>query len=283
MRGAASLGYLLARASDTLADSAAVEAEARLGFLESFRAAVAGAGDMPRWPVVLLNSVPDTRERHLLEISRDLVGLLEKLPLEEARLVRRVLETIVSGQALDLERFDGATREHPAALADDAALDDYAWRVAGCVGEFWTELGFLTLGERFSVSTLTDLRERGIAYGKGLQLVNILRDVGEDLANGRCYLPVADPHDLDEVLACHARWRERAVGWIREGERYAATLRSRRLRAATVLPAWIAGKTLERLDGATAEDLQRRVKVSRSFVYRSMVRAFLCDPGRLCR
>ncbi len=283
MRGAASLGYLLARASDTLADSAAVATEARLGFLENFRAAVAGAADMPRWPISLVNSVPDTRERHLLEISRDLVGLLEKLPPEEARLVRKVVETIVSGQALDLERFDGATREHPVALVDDAALDDYAWRVAGCVGEFWTELGFLTMGRKFSVSTLADLRERGIAYGKGLQLVNILRDVGEDLTNGRCYLPVADPHDLDEVLACHARWRRQAVGWIREGERYAATLRSRRLRAATVLPAWIAGKTLERLEGATAEDLQKRVKVSRSFVYGSMIRAFWCDPGRLCR
>ncbi len=282
MRGSASLGYMLARASDTLADSAAIATDARLGFLESFADAVAGEGNMPRWSVALLNSVPEARERHLLEIVRDLVGLLEKLPPEEALLVRKVVAVIISGQVLDLERFEGATREHPVALADDAALDDYAWRVAGCVGEFWTELGFLTLGRRFSVSTLADLRDRGIAYGKGLQLVNILRDVGEDLAHGRCYLPVADPHDLDEVLACHARWRTQAVAWIREGERYAATLRSRRLRAATVLPAWIAGKTLEQLRGINAEDLPRRLKVSRSFVYRSMLRAFLCDPGRLC-
>ena len=282
MRGAASLGYLLARASDTLADSAAVPADVRLGFLEGFRAAVAGTRELQRWPHSLLNSVPDARERHLLEMARDLVGMLEKLPAAEALLVRKVVETIIGGQALDLERFVGATPGHPVSLADDAALDDYSWRVAGCVGEFWTELGFLTLGGRFSVSTLADLRERGIAYGKGLQLVNILRDVGEDLAHGRCYLPVADPLNLGELLACHARWQERAVGWIREGERYAATLRSRRLRAATVLPAWIAGKTLANLEGMTAEGLRRRVKVSRGFVYRSMIRAFLGDPGRMC-
>lgn len=283
MRGAASLGYLLARASDTLADSATVTADMRLEYLENFRRAVTGVGELPRWPIALLNSICDTRERHLLEISRDLVGLLEKLPAEEARLVRTVVETIISGQVLDLVRFDGATREHPVALADDVALDEYTWRVAGCVGEFWTELGFLTMGARFSVSTLTDLRERGIAYGKGLQLVNILRDVGEDLANGRCYLPVGNPHDMDELLACHGRWLERAVGWTREGERYAATLRSRRLRAATVLPAWIAAKTLEALTAATAENLQQRVKVPRSFVYRSMIRAFLCEPESMSR
>jgi farnesyl-diphosphate farnesyltransferase len=283
MRGAASLGYLLARASDTLADSAALTAEARLGFLENLREAVAGAGVLPRWPIALLNSVPDARERNLLEVSRDLVGLLDQLPAPEALLVRTVVATIISGQKLDLERFDGATQEHPVTLPDDAALDDYAWRVAGCVGEFWTELGFLTMGGRFSVSTLTDLRERGIAYGKGLQLVNILRDVGEDLANGRCYLPVDHPHDRDEVLACHGRWLERAVGWLREGERYAATLQSRRLRVATVMPAWIAAKTLELLAGAKAEGLQRRVKVPRSFVYRSMVRAFLSQPESMSR
>lgn len=283
MRGAASLGYLLARASDTLADSSALAIDARLGFLECFRLAVAGEAELPRWPASLMNSVVDARERHLLEIARDLVGLLEKLSAGEAALVRQVVATIISGQVLDLERFAVASAEHPVALADDAALDDYAWRVAGSVGEFWTRLGFLTLGGRFSVSTPRDLSERGIAYGKGLQLVNILRDVGADLAQGRCYLPVADPHDMKELLACHAVWRARALEWIREGERYAATLKFRRLRAATVLPAWIAGETLERMDGASAELFPRRVKVSRSFVYRSMLRAFLCDPGRLCR
>ncbi|MES2477167.1 MAG: squalene/phytoene synthase family protein [Verrucomicrobiota bacterium] len=283
MRGAASLGYLLARASDTLADSATLPCAARLGFLEDFRKAVAGSGKVPRWPVALLNSVPNARERQLLEMASDLVGLVDRLPAGEAKLVRRVVEIIISGQVLDLERFSGATREHPIALPDDAALDDYAWRVAGCVGEFWTELGFLTLGKAFAVSTLADLRERGIAYGKGLQLVNILRDVGEDLAAGRCYLPVGQPFAMTELLDCHARWLERATVWVREGERYAATLRSRRLRAATVLPAWIAQKTLEPLAGMTAERLRQRVKVPRSFVYRAMARAIWCNPNDLCR
>ena len=30
----------------------------------------------------------------------------------------------------------------------------------------------------------------GIRFGKGLQLVNILRDLPADLKNGRCYLPL---------------------------------------------------------------------------------------------
>ena len=33
------------------------------------------------------------------------------------------------------------------------------------------------------------LLANGVRFGKGLQLVNILRDVAADLRNGRCYLP----------------------------------------------------------------------------------------------
>ncbi len=275
MRGAASLGYLLARTSDTLADTTAAPPDARLHCLDQFRLAVAGKSSAPRWPVSILNVIPDPRERHLLECSGEIFTMLNRLPQGEADLVREVLKVIVSGQTLDLERFADASREHPVALQDDAVLEDYAWRVAGCVGAFWTKLGFLTLGERFSRSPEPELVERGIAYGKGLQLVNILRDLAADLASGRCYLPVADPRDPQQLHDCHAKWLMRAEGWVAEGVGYAKSLRSRRLRAATVLPALIAGKTLEPLRGATWENLQTRIKVPRKVVYQCLLRAFL--------
>ena len=39
--------------------------------------------------------------------------------------------------------------------------------------------------------------EKGIRFGKALQMTNILRDCGKDLRIGRCYLP-------DDVLGAHA-------------------------------------------------------------------------------
>jgi farnesyl-diphosphate farnesyltransferase len=280
MRSAASLGYLLARTSDTLADSVAAPVAARLQCLDQFSRAVAAKSEAPRWPVSILNATADSKERHLLECSGEIFTWLRSLPTAEADLVREVLATIISGQMLDLERFAEATGENPVVLADDAALEDYAWRVAGCVGAFWTKLGFLTLGDRFSRAPEPDLLARGIAYGKGLQLVNILRDLAADLATGRCYLPVASPHDPAALLACHARWLVRAEAWIGEGEDYAKSLRSRRLRAATALPALIARKTLKPLRYASWEELQHRIKVPRSAVYRAVIRAFFqAHPG----
>lgn len=274
MREAASLGYLLARTSDTLADSVAVPFEVRLMSLEEFAAAASDDGETPRWPAAIIDATPDPRERHLLQCSGEILGWLRRLPTAEAILVREVLSVIISGQILDLQRFRDASETRPVVLPDDAALEDYAWRVAGCVGAFWTKLGFLTLGAGFSSASESELLDRGIAYGKGLQLVNILRDLPADLATGRCYLPVADPHDLATLLECHARWSHRAGQWVAEGEIYAKALHTRRLRGATALPALIARKTLESLDGVTWEVLQKRIKIPRSEVYRSLIQAY---------
>ena len=279
MRGAASLGYLLARTSDTLADTTTVPATARLQCLDQFRLAVVGRLSALRWPVSFLNAIPDARERHLLECSGEILTSLSRLPAGEAELVREVFQVIVSGQTLDLERFAAASGEHPVALRDDAELEDYTWRVAGCVGAFWTKLGFLTLGGRFSRTSETQLLERGIAYGKGLQLVNILRDLTTDLTAGRCYLPVTNPSDMRQLQECHAKWLKRAEEWTAEGRNYAKSLRSRRLRAATVLPALLARKTLDSLRSASWEALQERIKIPRKVVYQCVVRAFFPAPA----
>ena len=99
-----------------------------------------------------------------------------------------MLLTITSGQELDLTRFGGASVENITILGTDPELDDYTYRVAGCVGEFWTKMCRAHL---FPKARLDDARliTDGIRFGKGLQLVNILRDIPSDLRQGRCYLP----------------------------------------------------------------------------------------------
>jgi phytoene synthase len=64
--------------------------------------------------------------------------------------------------------------------ADLDALRVYTYRAAGVVGRWLTELH----GERDPW-----MLERATALGEAMQLTNILRDVGEDLARGRLYLP----------------------------------------------------------------------------------------------
>lgn len=279
MRAAASVGYLLARTSDTIADSAQAAVELRLAALEEFKSALLGESPAPRWTSALLNGIVDPSERRLMETTADWIAWLNALPAEERRLVREVVEIIIGGQQLDLRRFATADAENPVALADEAELEDYTWRVAGCVGAFWTKLGFLTMGKRFSHEDETRLLELGVRYGKALQLVNILRDLPADLRDGRCYLPVADPRDRALLMEQHRRWTDIAREWIGDGLRYADALCSRRLRSASVLPAMIGRETLARLATVDWQTLEARVKVPRSGIYRALIVSFLKRPS----
>ena len=274
MRAAASLGYLLARASDTIADSAAVSTDLRLGILDRFAAVVAGQAEAPDFSGII-PSLPDPRERVLLGLVDAMLEDLRELPAAEAALVREVVGIIIGGQALDLARFRDGTAASPVALADDSALEDYTWRVAGCVGAFWTKLGLLTLGPGFSDAPADELIGRGVLYGQGLQLVNILRDLPADLAQGRCYLPAGDPADRVALLAAHQRWRSVAIERVTHGHWYGRQLAGARLRVASRLPAILADETLARLRDVSWEQLSARIRVPRSRVYLGIFRALI--------
>jgi len=76
-------------------------------------------------------------------------------------------------------------------LATVRELKDYCYIVAGIVGELLTDL---FLHDCASLqSQRGELERLTRAFGEGLQLVNILKDVGDDAADGRVYLPSAVP------------------------------------------------------------------------------------------
>lgn len=280
MRESAGLAYLLARTSDTLADSSNASARLRTDCLTVFAKAVAHGGVTPTWPVEVLSGTLNPDERHLLERTGALLTWLTQRPEAEAALIREVLAVIVSGQQLDLERFEQSTPERVVSLQSAAELEDYAWRVAGSVGEFWTQLGFLTLGSQFSRASESTLLQHGRRYGIGLQLVNILRDFPEDLKAGRCYLPVSDPQDHEQLLAAHRQWLSRAEEFLESGHAYAALLTPGRLRLASELPVLIADETLERVRVADWEQLAQRVKVPRWRVYALVFQALVGSFSR---
>ena len=176
------------------------------------------------------------------------------------------MNTITTGQIFDLETFPG----NLVALGDDATLDRYTYLVAGCVGEFWTRIcqAHLPGLENLSIAA-------GVRFGKGLQLVNILRDLPRDYAIGRCYLPVQNPHDPAEVGTVYSKWLTVAVEHIDAGWEYTLTIpaNQKRLRLACVWPLWIGLKTIARLRHANPLDPTQRVKVSRQEVYGIMAQS----------
>jgi farnesyl-diphosphate farnesyltransferase len=274
MRHAAGIAYLLARTSDTVADSVVGTAEERIESLLDYLKQVRGEAPRQAFPENMYQGITDKREANLLRSHLEILQALRGLGSEEIKLIDEVLETIIGGQILDIERFGKAGSEL-AALKHPDDLDDYAWRVAGCVGLFWTRLGFLKMGIKFSHHSQAELEQWAVEYGKGLQLVNILRDFQADRGMGRCYLPVANPKDDAACFREFLKWRKVALDKVAYGRAYAGKLCGLRLRLASGLPAAIAEETLKSLDVGNLSALEPRIKISRSRLYSLILREFL--------
>jgi farnesyl-diphosphate farnesyltransferase len=240
------LGYLLARASDSIADTSAAELAYRVEALRQLR----GGEIAPGVVAALAERQSAPAEAELLRRLPGLLNMLERSPARER--IEWVWAHILRGQIFDLERFHaGAEPLSP------EELDEYTFLVAGCVGEFWTRL----CAERlpgFSRRPVEELVRLGIAYGKGLQLVNILRDRRGDAAIGRVYVP-------DERFV---ETKALAASGLDAGLRWVAAVDNRRVRFACLPPARIGIETL-----ACIEQDSGPVKISRRDVRRVLVGA----------
>ena len=286
------LAYLLARTADTIADTELVPLEQRLDALKRLRERIQGASTAPLNFGALAQHQGLPAEKLLLEKTEDSLALFQSLSSADQQLLRAVLNTITGGQELDLRRFAGASAEKIIMLETAAQLDDYTYRVAGCVGEFWTKICRAHLFPKPWIDD-TQLIADGIRFGKGLQLINILRDLPADLKKGRCYLPADKLEQADlrpQIMLSpvnEAKFRplfheylDRAESHLAAGWAYTNALPfgQFRVRLACAWPILIGLKTIERLRAGNVLSLQQGVKISRAEVRGIILRSLLFYP-----
>jgi farnesyl-diphosphate farnesyltransferase len=291
LRGPIALAYLLARTTDTVADTTRIPGAVRLETLKMLADAIQGKASREVVITQVTSFVPsqeNAAERTLLDSLPDCLDWLEQTERADRDDIRAVLEKITQGQMLDLHRFDPPTdgfavANTPAqvrALRTAGDLDEYTYLVAGCVGEFWTRLCFRHL-RGFASLTQDEMLALGRRYGMGLQLINVLRDAGNDLRAGRCYFPEeelgAEGLKASQILSeskrfqpIYQRWMETAQEGLTCGMQYSRVIRNRRVRAATALPALIGARTLTFLRRAGPSALHQTIKVPRREV-RAMI------------
>ncbi|MGB1365902.1 MAG: phytoene/squalene synthase family protein [Candidatus Poseidoniaceae archaeon] len=297
IRGQIGLLYLLARVADTIADSKVGETEVLIDTLNDYNDVAQGRGknlpDLSELAEIQLN--PD--EGELLRNVQKVIDALSVYDKGDQERMLKCLDVIVGGQVLDLQRF-GIAREGGkiSSLNSEDELDDYAFRVAGCVGVFWTEMSLA------HIITLPKEKEEiffenGIRFGKALQMINILRDIPEDLRFGRCYIPghrleehALTPDDLldsnnigtfrplyDEYLDLTSRHLDAAVEYIRM-----IPERQFRLKAASMLPVLIGQRTVTLLREGNILDSEEKIKVTRDEMkgyFKKLLRALIIPGG----
>lgn len=296
LRDPIALAYLLARATDTIADTAELDRAARTRHLGTLAQLIQGTVNRDALGAVVEAFAlrqQDNAEQTLIEQLPDCLQWLDLIAAEDRADIRDVLEKINEGQMLDVERFGDATSVN--ALQSGADLDRYTYLVAGCVGEFWTAICLRHLPV-FATRPAENMKTLAVEYGRGLQLINIVRDIGADLNAGRCYLPAEELHSLgieprhlrrraSLAIPVVQKWRERAQKGITAGIEYACAIQPWRVRFATVLPALIGARTLALFDEAGAGVFDTRVKITRREVRQILFAMFagLASPSVIRR
>jgi len=315
------LAYLLARTTDTIADTEILPVTQRLEALQKLRERILGQSSAPLNFGELAQKQNLAAEKLLLEKAEAGVAILAEFSTEDKKLIRDVLTTITGGQELDLRRFAGSAGVPPAvcgvapqtmsdgatpsaaretralpkqiiALETAVELDDYTYRVAGCVGGFWTKICRAHLFPNAKLDEQQFIAD-GIRFGKGLQMVNILRDLPTDLKNGRCYLPqeklveagltpedLLQPANESKLRPLYNRYLDLAESHLRAGWNYTNTIpfSQFRVRLACAWPIGIGVKTIARLRVANVLDATQRLKVPRGEVKQMMFCSVLLYP-----
>jgi phytoene synthase len=259
-RMALSAVYALARRIDDIGDGT-LPAEEKLRLLAEARAGAIAPADRPDDPVFV--ALSDAAQR--LPIPLDAFGdLVDGCEMD------------VTGRSYD--SFDDLVR--------------YCRCVAGSIGR-------LSLGvfdpPMASAAELARTSELADALGVALQLTNILRDIREDLGNGRVYLPkqdlalfgceltvlpdgTLDPQDgaLAEVIRFQAA---RAWGWYDEGLQLLAVL-DRRSAACCAAMAGIYRELLRRIAATPREVMTGRMSLPPREKLRVAGRALLTSGSR---
>jgi 15-cis-phytoene synthase len=228
-------------------DDAVDEAPAADG--QSVDAEGSAASELARWRRELAacyDGVPQTTQ------GANLAPFIKRFALP-----RDAFEAVIDGVAMDLDKTRYAT-------FDD--LREYCLRVASAVG-------LLCIG----IFGYTDPRTRQYALDLGiaLQLTNIIRDVGTDLARGRIYIPLEDlrAHSCSEddlragvvsarvrdLLAAQCR---RARDYYERAERELPAVDRRRMVAARIM-AGIYHAILDRIEQSGYQVFGEKIRVPR--------------------
>lgn len=201
-RGEATVAYLLMRIADTFEDTTTARLSDRVAGLEAFRA-------LMRSPLCMESRAALTQaasrmevehpgERATMDAALAVLDAFVQLRPQAQRVIGETCEQMAEGMGHWIQRTgaDGHLR-----LQSLSELRSYCYVVAGIVGRMLTDLYVLQCPELVGVEG--ELHKRALAFGEGVQLVNILKDVKADAIERRQFLP--SDLALSEVFALARR------------------------------------------------------------------------------
>jgi len=181
------VAYLLCRVADTVEDSEELIIDDKKSLLSNY---ISIFGDKSNESLnqfmqdvkILPHNTPD--EQLVYNLPRIMNVFHSFSPTFKRHIGKWVIE-----MTLGMRKYaQAAIRKKFSFLKTMHELDEYMYYVAGTVGYLLTEL-FTYYSARISPSLNKKLNALAESFGKGLQMVNIIRDITTDMKRGQSYIP----------------------------------------------------------------------------------------------
>lgn len=255
------LAFLACKAADTIADTDLIPSAERLKLLDAYREMFGSPAEGHAATIsssVKSQTGGSAAEYSLIQGLPALMEALNQLSPQDRLLIQELVLELTQGMQIDLAMKG---------LETEAELEQYIYYVAGCVGRFWTRMIRNHFG--FAAGFGPEVEALGERLGKGLQLVNILRDLPRDVQRGRHYIPKG--LELSQLSQKAKNYLASYRPYLSYYPWYAC-----RLKAVVRLPARLGLQTLDLLANSEEWPNPARVhKLSRRQVYQTLLRSFL--------
>jgi farnesyl-diphosphate farnesyltransferase len=250
--------YLICRLLDTLEDAYDITAETKIQALDTAISCINQPESFPPegniFDDIAKSSDIKPYEKIILENAFNVFECINTFPPE----VQAHIRTWTVEMAVGMKKYSFGSDNPKVQLATSDELEEYTYYVAGTVGELLSELFTLP---QFKVPQKNRdiLFASGVAFGKALQYVNIIKDSREDFTEGRCFIPadILKKHGLsleeffksekeEQILAVYNELISKAEKHLNSAVRYieAIPVRLWRIRLFCIWPVALAYATL---------------------------------------
>ncbi len=262
----------MCRIADTIEDEPTLDVSRKRDFLGRFAEVVqrqTASDSFAHELAGLLSEATNPGERDLAQNASSVIDFHKKLPIGQRKPIERCIEIMCNGMSEFVETGETGlpTMEH---------VERYCYYVAGVVGEMITDV----LSDYSSaISEQRDeLSQLSVRFGRGLQLVNILKDHREDRRRGVTWLPrrILNTRSRDSAEEFETSLERRIMHIVRVAQsdleaaiRYVELIpvRERGVRAFLVITIGLAVLTLRRINSNPGFRRGDDVKISRRQVY----------------
>lgn len=254
LKVALTCGYLLCRVVDTIEDSVQLGQRRRDELFTWFVEVLEGARPEEELAQAFLKLDASLADIRLVQSLPRVMRVFRTQDEVFQRATVRWTVEMADGMRVYCHRDRPGTVNAVFSLVD---LERYCYFVAGTVGHLITDLFVQYL--QLDSSQELQLRRRCESFGIGLQMVNILKDISDDMERGRCYVPreLCREHGFEPEQLLDERYRRhaqeivgalfrKAAQHLDDALEYTLTLpaTATQLRLFCLLPLWMAWETL---------------------------------------